>query len=135
MLFNGLGRPLKIDGVSATLPASMGGNKTPIVDEDALYHNAKPWVESYHRGLTNGTIKPEFSSAPERLRRLTITEAKRLMTFPDSYVFCGPTTAIYRQIGNAVPPLLAQAVGGMAKTILNGTCPQKKQSGQGVLEL
>ena len=35
MLFNGLGRPIKIDGYSATLPASMGGNKTPIIDEES----------------------------------------------------------------------------------------------------
>ena len=36
MIFNGLGRPLNLDGVSATLPASMGGNKTPIMDEALL---------------------------------------------------------------------------------------------------
>ena len=49
MLFNGLGRPTKIDGYSATLPASMGGNKTPIVDERELYDGEKPWIEGYHK--------------------------------------------------------------------------------------
>lgn len=39
MLFNGLGRPTKIDGYSATLPASMGGNKTPIIDENELFES------------------------------------------------------------------------------------------------
>ena len=36
MLFNGAGRPLNLDAPSATLPASMGGNKTPIIDQRAL---------------------------------------------------------------------------------------------------
>ena len=48
MLFNGLGRPTRLDGYSATLPASMGGNKTPIIDEHELYEGAEPWVVSYH---------------------------------------------------------------------------------------
>jgi DNA (cytosine-5)-methyltransferase 1 len=37
MYFNGQGRPINIDGYANTLPASMGGNKTPFVDEDSLY--------------------------------------------------------------------------------------------------
>src|SRR5690606_1644457 len=32
MIFNGAGRPIEIDGYALTLPASMGGNKTPIID-------------------------------------------------------------------------------------------------------
>ena len=36
MIFNGLGRPLNLNAVSATLPASMGGNKTPIIDTKLL---------------------------------------------------------------------------------------------------
>ena len=36
MIFNGLGRPLNLDGVSAALPASMGGYKMPIIDEALL---------------------------------------------------------------------------------------------------
>ena len=36
MLVNGAGRPINLDGIAPTLPASMGGNKTPIVDEEAF---------------------------------------------------------------------------------------------------
>lgn len=45
MYFNGQGRPIDLDGYANTLPASMGGNKTPFIDEDYLYGNApSDWV-------------------------------------------------------------------------------------------
>lgn len=111
MYFNGQGRPIDVDGYANTLPASMGGNKTPFVDEEYLYGDAdSDWVVDYHKGLVAGTIIPVFKEAPDRLRRITIKEAARIQSFPDDYVFCGNKGKIYTQIGNAVPCKLAEVV-------------------------
>lgn len=48
---------------------------------------------------------------PAQPRTLTIREAARIQTFPDRVRFSGPPSAAFRQIGNAVPPLLAERVG------------------------
>lgn len=111
LLFNGSGRPLDLDQPAKTLPASMGGNATPIVDQDELDFGAEPWVVGYHRYLQDGGEPWEV--APDRLRRLTVQECAALQTFPTGFAFQGPRVAQYRQVGNAVPPRLAQAVAGV----------------------
>lgn len=55
---------------------------------------------------------------PEQNRTLTIREAARIQTFPDHFRFSGPPTAAFKQIGNAVPPSLARAIGGSVSRIL-----------------
>ena len=134
MLFNGLGRPLNPDDYSATMHASMGGNKTPFIDESQLYDGQPGWVENYHAKLVKGEDPLPLDGAPNRLRRITVSEARAIQTFPSNYQFIGGVSAQFRQIGNAVPCKLAEAVGSVVIDLLDpSTADLSNEDGNGQL--
>lgn len=118
MLFNGKGRPIDVEGYCNTLTASMGGNRTPIIDEMQLYHGRKAWIEGYHEHLMSGGEPIRKEQIPPYLRRLTVLEAAAIQTFPDDYIWCGSQSAVFTQIGNAVPPNLAESIAMAVKELL-----------------
>jgi DNA (cytosine-5)-methyltransferase 1 len=72
------------------------------------------------------TIRTEFFKPekgrylhPSQHRPLTHREAARLQSFPDSFIFCGSKIEIARQIGNAVPPMLAAHIAESVSCMLN----------------
>jgi len=56
----------------------------------------------------------------EQARTISVREAARLQSFPDGFVFSGSMNSAFRQIGNAVPPLLARAIALKLMEILRG---------------
>lgn len=62
-------------------------------------------ITTYFNRLGNGCNLHPFQN-----RVMSNREAARFQSFPDSYVFVGSKSAQYKQIGNAVPPLLARAI-------------------------
>ncbi len=61
---------------------------------------------------------------PEEDRPLSLQEYKRLQEFPDDWQLAGPMIQQYKQIGNAVPCSLGQAVGRLVIELINGETPQ-----------
>lgn len=56
----------------------------------------------------------------EQARTISVREAARLQSFPDGFLFCGSMNAALRQIGNAVPPLMAKAIAVEVMKALRG---------------
>lgn len=111
MLFNGGGRVINLNEPAQTLPATMGGNRTPIIDLGQLKRGAVPWIEGYHKRLYVLHGEP-LKNLPGHslMRRISVREALVLQGFDVNYPVQGPACARYRQVGNAVPPALSEAV-------------------------
>ncbi len=110
MIFNGMGRPIDLDRPCQTLPASMGGNKTPFLDTHLLADAAAPdWLTATHAALLAGA-DPKTFAVPAHFRRITVSEAAALQGFPPDFTFCGSRCDQYRQIGNSVPPPFAERI-------------------------
>lgn len=67
-------------------------------------------IATYYNRVGNGC-----NLHPDQLRVISTREAARLQSFPDDFRFVGSKASIYKQIGNAVPPLLAYHISSLLK--------------------
>ena len=111
-LFNGGGRPIALSAPCHTLLASAGGNKTHFLDTQAE-------VPPYHTHLRRGGA-PRKGTLPGS-RRLTVMESALVQTFPKAMQFAGSRSSQYTQVGNAVPPKLAERLASTLANTLNAS--------------
>ena len=112
-----------------------------LLDEDTLYSDLPDELKRYRDDIFNDkykrlsgrdvsrTITAHIAKDgywyihPEQNRTITVREAARLQTFPDWYRFAGPPSAAFKQIGNAVPPRLGEAIGSAVLEALAANPP------------
>jgi site-specific DNA-cytosine methylase len=90
---------------------------TKCVDPDAVCNTLRAGYlksrgnEALVARGADGELTAEPGDGCSSLRMLALAEVKTMQSFPQSYAFSGGAGAVYRQIGNAMPPRLARALG------------------------
>lgn len=104
-------------------PTLVGGSKKHGGPDLGPTRSRKAWAELGvdGAGLANEAPDPDFVGMP----RLTVRMAARTQGFPDSWQFAGKKTASYRQVGNAFPPPVAQAVGVQISAAIEAAASKK----------
>lgn len=106
-------RMVPAEGDKSSIPKELHGKQKFATTWARLkWDEVSPTIDTRFDTPSNGR-----NSHPYLHRSITPREAARIQSFDDDFIFYGPKTSICRQIGNAVPPLMAKAIG---ETIING---------------
>ena len=120
------------------LPMAVSSQSVETLDQLEDLVRTLPSLKHRQRALDSDSPSPTVTTLPDDLchygadRTLTVREMARLQSFPDSFVFKGKETTggmrrrvevpQYSQVGNAVPPLLAEALGLQLRKIVMRWC-------------
>jgi DNA (cytosine-5)-methyltransferase 1 len=110
-VYNGGGRPIDLSAPCHTILASAGGYKTHWIDTMDI-------APEYSAHLMAGGAPREGTVLGAR--RMTLEESALIQTFPTDMWFAGSRSSQYTQVGDAVPPMLAHALGAALRCQLEG---------------
>lgn len=118
-----IAKHIKPGGNWKDIPLSISDARLDRIRESGgrtTYYGRLKWdapsytIATYYNRVPNGC-----NLHPEQRRVMSTREAARFQSFPDDFVFKGTQASIYKQIGNAVPPLLARYVSTLLKPYLD----------------
>lgn len=106
------------EGDKTSLPKELLGKQKFATTWSRLqWDTYSPTIDTRFDTPSNGR-----NSHPVLNRSITPREAARIQSFKDDFIFYGPKTAVCKQIGNAVPPLLGKAIGS---AVVNAYCTDR----------
>lgn len=114
----------KASGIAPTL---VGGSKKHGGPDLGPSRAKKQWEALAVDGWGIADLPPGRDFSVDGMPKLTLRMTARLQAFPDAWTFAGGKTAAYRQIGNALPPPVAQAVGEAICAALDGRSQSEKR--------
>lgn len=107
-------RMIPSEGDKSFMPKELYGKQQFLTTWSRLqWDKPSPTIDTRFDTPSNGR-----NSHPVLNRSITPREAARIQSFPDTFIFYGNKCSICKQIGNAVPPLLAKAIGEHIKEFL-----------------
>jgi DNA (cytosine-5)-methyltransferase 1/site-specific DNA-methyltransferase (adenine-specific) len=109
------------EGDKSSIPVELHGKqKFATTWSRLVWDDVSPTIDTRFDTPSNGR-----NSHPVLHRAITPREAARIQSFDDDFVFTGPKTSVCRQIGNAVPPFMAEAI---ANTINDAYIDKRMES-------
>ena len=101
-------------------PTVVGGSKKHGGPDLGPTRARAAWLQLGVDGRTIADAAPSSTDAIDLVPRLTVPMVAAVQGFPEEWEFSGRKTAAYRQVGNAFPPPVAEAVGLSIRAVLTG---------------
>lgn len=117
------GADLWVERACGIAPTLVGGSKKHGGPDLGPTRAKREWERLGVDGMGLANLAPDPEFPVDGRPKLTIRMTARLQGFPDDWQFFGGKTAAYRQVGNALPPPVARAVGTAIRAALVGTPP------------
>lgn len=104
-------------------PTLVGGSKRHGGPDLGPTRARTAWREIGVNGSSLAELAPGPDFPTDELPRLTVRMAARIQGFPSTWNFVGKKTAAYRQVGNAFPPPVAEAIGTAIRLAITAAQP------------
>lgn len=113
---------LRAKGIAPTL---VGGSKKHGGPDVGPTRARLAWHQLGVNGISIADAPPDRGFPVDGLPKLTVRMGARVQGFPDDWQFFGKKTAAWRQVGNAFPPPVAQAIGREIASVLSGVSAKR----------